>query len=89
MMATTEREAVLTAALAAVNGDRDETYGRPEDNFHRIALMWSAYLGIAITPADVAAMNVLQKVGRLVNTPRHRDSWVDIAGYAACGGEVA
>ena len=27
------------------------------------------------------------KVSRLIETPTHADSWVDIAGYAALGGE--
>lgn len=36
----------------------------------------------AIGPADVAAMMILTKVARLANTPNHRDSLIDIAGYA-------
>lgn len=83
------RESVLKAALAAVNGARNESYDEPENNFRRISLLWSAYLGWEITPTDVAVMNILQKVGRLMHTPNHVDSWVDIAGYAACGADVA
>ncbi|MFN7882545.1 MAG: DUF6378 domain-containing protein [bacterium] len=26
-------------------------------------------------------------MARLKNSPNHRDSWVDLAGYAACGAE--
>jgi hypothetical protein len=29
------------------------------------------------------------KLARLANDDKHEDSWVDLAGYAACGGEVA
>jgi hypothetical protein len=36
------------------------------------------------TTADVAAMMRLVKEARLIETPDHRDSLVDIAGYAAC-----
>ena len=35
-----------------------------------------------------AAMLILVKVARLSSSPWHRDNWVDIAGYAACGSEV-
>jgi hypothetical protein len=29
------------------------------------------------------------KLARLENQPDHMDSWVDLAGYAACGAEIA
>ena len=34
-------------------------------------------------------MHDVLKVARLMETPKHEDSWVDIAGYGACGAEVA
>jgi hypothetical protein len=40
-------------------------------------------------PSDVAQMMVLMKIARLENSPHHLDSWVDVAGYAACGAELA
>ena len=83
------RSFVLGEAAGAVLEDRSNTYGPPEDNFANIAGLWSAYKGITFTRADVAAMNALIKVGRLMTTPDHKDSWVDIAGYAACGLEAA
>jgi len=33
-------------------------------------------------------MNLL-KLARIKTSPEHADHWIDIAGYAACGGEVA
>ena len=42
-----------------------------------------------ISPADVAAMMIMLKISRARQTPTHKDSWVDMAGYAACGYEVA
>jgi hypothetical protein len=33
-------------------------------------------------------MMALLKVARLAHSPSHRDSWLDIAGYAACGHHV-
>jgi hypothetical protein len=89
------KRSVLEATMAAV-ADRGLNYGKPEANFERIARLWnvhmlnrfgpSAYNGL--TAADVAQMMVLMKVARLENQPKHLDSWVDIAGYAACGGEI-
>jgi len=83
------RVAVLAEAAKIVSQDRNSAYGEPEDNFGRIAALWSAWLGIQITNVDVAALLLLVKVARLQATPNHVDSWVDIAGYAACGAEVA
>ena len=88
-MTAANREAVLAAALAAVNGERNESYDEPENNFLRISMLWTAYLGYEVSASDVAVMNILQKVGRLMYSPTHWDSWVDIAGYAACGADVA
>ena len=95
------RQEVLDAASAAVNGSRDADYGKPEDNFSRIARLWNGHLiniGLIqpspqkdgyLEPSDVAVLLLLVKVARLAETPNHRDSWVDIAGYAACGAECA
>lgn len=42
-----------------------------------------------ITPADVAAMMAMLKLARIAKSPEKADSWIDLAGYAACGGECA
>lgn len=82
-------EAIETVAA------RGKPYGGVENNFERIARLWTAHLDnrfahamIGLTPKDVAIMMVLLKTARLANDPDHRDSWVDIAGYAACGGSL-
>lgn len=76
--------------------DRGLNYGAPEDNFKRIAEHWNAFMrnrgyGAAplLTPGDVAIMMTLMKLARLEHSPTHLDSWVDVAGYAACGAEIA
>lgn len=81
---TDERELLLADAGAAVLGGREEAYGSAEDSFSRIASFWGAYLAVDIAPRDVANMMVLLKVARNARGG-HRDNWVDIAGYAACG----
>lgn len=82
-----KREEILTLANKAVNGERQETYGSPEDSFNRIAHLWSAYLNVALTGLDVAKMMILFKLGR-TGERAYLDNWVDIAGYAACAGEI-
>ena len=90
------RADVLDTAKGYVLKDRNSTYGSPEDNFRRIATLWNAYLSIGPTgagaplgPIDVAQMMLLMKVARLAHNPTHKDSWVDTAGYAACGTGIA
>ena len=84
-----DREVLLEKACAAVVRGREETYGAPESSFGLIADFWSAYLEVAVKPADVAAMMGLLKIARLRNDPAHEDSWTDLAGYAANGYEVS
>lgn len=83
------RADVLDAAARAVMVDRAATHGAAEDTFGAIAKVWSARLGVAVTPAQVALLLIDLKVCRAWGNPGHDDNWVDIAGYAACGGELA
>ena len=84
-MSAQDREELLSMARDVVVGDREDTYGAPEDSFERIAKLWSVIFGQAFSPADVALAMALVKVARLSVAPKHQDSWVDLAGYAACG----
>lgn len=85
-MSTIEaRKVLLEDAAHIVAADRNTQYGEPEDTFHQIALLWSVYTGTLVTDADVANMMILMKMARLKHNPDHRDSWLDMAGYAACG----
>lgn len=86
---TWTRESILDRARDCVCGQREEDYGCPEDSFGRIAALWTAYTGVEISPANVAVMMALLKIARLRGNGTHIDSWVDLAGYAACGGEIA
>lgn len=61
------RENCLREACEIVNGARNQTYGNVEDNFDRIASLWSIYLDTAVTPIDVAIMMVLLKTARVNN----------------------
>lgn len=86
---STLRVEALREAARIISGERDRQYGKPEDNFKRIAKIWSVTLGIEITNEDVAMMMVGLKVARYASKSGFQpDTWVDIAGYAACGYEV-
>lgn len=83
------RRQLLEEAADIVDGDRNKTYGKPENSYGVIAKFWSIYLDKSLEPHDVAAMMVLMKLARIKGSNgTHKDSWVDIAGYAACGYEV-
>ena len=81
------RESILDAAKRCVCGDREQDYGSPEDNFAVIAALWTAYTGTDITPKDVAMMMALLKIAR-AKAGSKPDTYIDLAGYAACGGEL-
>lgn len=82
-------KSVLDDAKDIIFGDREKTYGRPEFNLQTIAEFWRIYLErkhnvlVALLPEDVAFMMVLLKMARLMNSPTHRDSQVDLCGYVA------
>ena len=83
------RKECLTSAETCVTGQRQNDYGKAEDNFSRIALLWNAYTGYAFSPKDVAMMMALLKIARIQTGTATEDSFVDLAGYAACGCEIA
>jgi hypothetical protein len=78
---------ILDEAKEAVTGDRQASYGPPDQDFRRIAGMANALfadkLTCGLTPVDVAKLMILVKLSR--ETHQHkRDNAVDIAGYAYC-----
>ena len=93
------RKEILDKAAECVTGQREQDYGEAGNNFETIGLLWGVYLKAAhpnetrylplnwITPKDVAVMMALLKVARIA-TGSSPDSFVDLAGYAACAGEI-
>lgn len=82
------RKQILEEAMRCVCADRQDQYGSPENSFRLIADLWNKYVGVSnIKPRDVAAMLALLKIARIRNGVKD-DNWVDLAGYAACGGEL-
>lgn len=84
-----ERADLLSHATALVSGDRDADYGPPTEHHAATAAVWSVIFGRQFTASDVCRAFILDKLVRLSETPGKRDSWADIAGYAACGWESA
>lgn len=74
----------MLAEAAKVVKDRGASYGHAKQNHERIAALWSTLLGFPVSPVQVAMCMVGVKLARLMETPDHVDSAVDIAGYAAC-----
>lgn len=83
------RAEILDTAKSCVCGQREQDYGKPEDNFARIADLWTALMGHDYTPVDVALMMACLKIARIKTGTGTADSFVDLAGYAACAGEIA
>ena len=81
------RSEILEEAKRCVCGKRQEDYGQPEDSFSIIGKFWSTYLDKEITARDVAAMMALLKLARIKKGVKV-DSSIDLAGYAACLGEI-
>ena len=82
-----KREEILNKAESLVNGPRAKEYGDAHENHARIAQMWSVLLDKPVTIQQVYQCMVAVKLARLVVTPNHEDSWIDICGYGALGGE--
>ncbi|QWY84400.1 hypothetical protein SEA_KNOCKER_58 [Mycobacterium phage Knocker] len=90
MDARRERSKLLADAERAIGGDRERDYGDATAGFERIGKMWAAILGLDEVTAEQYAMCMIAvKLGRLAETPNHRDSWMDAAGYAALASEIA
>ena len=79
---------ILEKAMDCVSGQREQDYGTPENNFQLIADLWKVYKGVDFTGQDVAMMMALLKVARIKTGRGTDDSFVDLAGYAACAGEL-
>lgn len=79
-----QRGRVLLNAVEIINGERQDSYGNPEDTFEDIAWAWNWWLdsdNAPITAADVAMMMALMKIAREKNGSGKTDNVVDACGY--------
>ena len=72
----------LDHASELINGPRQQSYGRPAENFARIAERMKQMLGIDLAPWQVAQMMAEVKLARLANG-WHDDSVDDAIAYLA------
>lgn len=75
---------ILDEAKRLTTGERNETYGHPLDDYTTTAGMWTAALGHEVTAEQAILCMMLVKISRLSRNITHRDSVVDVAGYANC-----
>ncbi len=83
-------ETILEAAGRLTSGDRNKSYGHPLDDYQCTAALFTALLqhagklnlGATIEPELAQAMMIAVKLSRLSSNLTHRDSLIDIAGYA-------
>lgn len=80
---------ILKAAESCIMRERAQTYGDAEKNFGLIAQFWSDWLGQPVSVLDVPMMMAQMKAARIKANPGHMDSWVDLIGFIALGGEIA
>lgn len=87
---------IAKKASDLVGGDREETHGDKLKNFANVAAMWNAVLKCAgklpaneLNALDVANMMEAMKIARRYTGSHNIDDYVDGAGYAACGGQIA
>jgi len=84
-----KRKEIFAEADRLTYNDREQEYGTPQENFARIAKLWSVVLGIEVVEHQVALCMNQVKVARLVQSPEKLDGWIDGAAYMGLGGELA
>ena len=86
---------IAETAAVLVAGDRDRVHGTKVKNHENIAEMWNGFLRVRRDPAaplsaeDVALMMCCLKIARTQHGTFNADDYIDLAGYAACAGEIA
>ena len=89
-----DRKEILKASEECVCKDRQDAYGKPENNFAAICNLWNQYLlnkyGFdSLNPTDIGVLMALMKIGRITSGKHNIDNYIDAIGYLACAGEIA
>ena len=82
-----KRDKILDKAGKLIAKDRAKIYGDALASHKRIAKLWSVILEKEVTVSQAYQCMIAVKLSRLIETPDHEDSWLDICGYGALGGE--
>ena len=78
---------ILNETFRTINSERQDQYGKPEDNFQIIAEFWTTYLNKKgwgeLSTLDIAHMMTLFKIARMLGQKPNRDNYRDACGYLA------
>lgn len=81
------RQLIMIEAEQAIMGARHQTHGSAESNLEMTGDLWTKFIGKKIDGHDVALLNVLQKISRILCGERTKDHYKDIIGWAALAWE--
>lgn len=83
-MSFSKSETILQEAQRITDGDRAKAYGSALSDAERWAALFGALTGFDVRPEHFPLALLAVKLSRLSQAPQcyHRDSVVDIAGYA-------
>jgi hypothetical protein len=82
------RQKIGERAVELITGDREAAYGPPSLNFSKTAAIFNAIKGQSVlTAADVALLNVAQKLSREEHNYK-RDNYRDAVGYLLIKAEL-
>ena len=81
-VATTKDAAAIMTNTQELVAGKEKVYGHPLKNFHNIAWGWNALEKCKDDEVRVALGLIWLKMCRLIETPDHKDTIDDIAGYA-------
>lgn len=81
----TDRLSSFNDAITKVNDQRGNVYGHPSIDFGRADRLKAVIAECQNPLARHALEMIAVKIARLIQTPTHLDSWIDIAGYARTG----
>ena len=78
--AVEESQNILYKAQKIVDGPRQLDYGKPAENYLRVAAIWTVILGKSVTPRAVCQCMIALKLVRDSHSPKV-DNLIAIAGY--------
>tara|TARA_R100000234_G_scaffold31770_1_gene18691 strand:+ start:309 stop:602 length:294 start_codon:yes stop_codon:yes gene_type:complete len=82
------RTQILNEASDLINGDRQEQYGPPSENFKCLANIWNAGEDQNVEPWQAALKLAEMKIARLKGPKPSWDSFRDGIGYLALSAEL-
>ena len=82
------RTQIINEAAVLINGERQEQYGPPSENFKCIADIWNAGEDQNVEPWQAALKLAEMKIARLKGPKQSWDSFRDAIGYLALSTEL-